>query len=552
MTIPSKILAAILFAGSAWTARADVFISDIAASASVNEWQPMDYELQDGACGRLVRTVWGTGNGKRVEIPLKVRGKYRIWLGMGGPYWDAYSCLVRLKGEPVPVRMNAAFHCKGVSAEAWQLGELEYRVAELDNPTLVLESLRGCNAALGWIRLERVDEIPEYAKSDLDLIATNDSFYPFESMDEFYAPIQRLAFSPVRKLFFCFGNGSQTFALPSAVAYAPSADGSFAYTSEYAQRAVQSFNRLYRAHPQMARELVDFAHARGMELHASFRTGCAVDHMRSPEWSAAAQPADYVRGIRRAENYCRLWDGTPVARYSYAVPAVQDFYLSFYREALASGADGLNLIFTRALPAVLFEPAFRSRFREKFGEEPSCTNDVRIAEVRCDILTDFLTRVRQVAGKRPLTLTIPGDGEEDRLFGLDVARLAKLGVVDEFLVSCDRLSPWTKIDFTKFDFGFFRRATAGTKAKFRVLHWRWWDGFEPRNLRKSLESGADGLALWDAASMSWQDWERIRRMTSDPSAAEKWAADHPDAKRVRLFKTLNGFDAVHHPWWSAF
>lgn len=61
----------------------------------------------------------------------------------------------------------------------------------------------------------------------------------------------------------------------------------------------------------------------------------------------------------------------------------------------------------------------------------------------------------------------------------------------------------------------------------------------------------DRILVGDAASRC--DWELIRRINGDDlSAAERWAAEHPDSWRVHRLSTVNNFDVLEHPWWLAF
>jgi len=335
----------------------DVRISHIAASATVNEWNAVPYETRDGIKGTLAYAPGTLPTGRRVEIPLKVRGNYRIWLALGGLRWSGTQVYVRLKGEPVPVRMAAAFNQKDAE-QRMQPGELEYREVELKgDETLVVEHITGNSGFLAWVRLEPIASVRTPCKKGPGMLSTIDAFYPYETIEQFFEPFWHVADSPVKRISFCVGNGSQTFAMPSQVAYATPYAEDLVYGRQYDKDAAKAFNRLYRTHPRLLHEAIDYAHGLGFEFHVAFRTGCFIDHMRFTEKAGSIEPGADAQNVRTPANCCRLWDGTPVARYSYASQEVQDFFLKFYAEALDSKADGIQARRTA------FISSSRGRFR---------------------------------------------------------------------------------------------------------------------------------------------------------------------------------------------
>lgn len=63
--------------------------------------------------------------------------------------------------------------------------------------------------------------------------------------------------------------------------------------------------------------------------------------------------------------------------------------------------------------------------------------------------------------------------------------------------------------------------------------------------RLAVDAGLAPACLWDGSFSPWQDWERIRRINGDDlSAAERWAAEHPDSWRVHRLRTVNNFDVL--------
>ena len=523
-------------------AQEEVLITDIAQRAGETAWRPMDYETRDGIRGTLLYAAWALPPLSQASLALPVRGRYRIYLGLAGtrvPMSTApFNILVRLGRDPAPVRIEAS---AGSDAGWWfQPVEVEWKTADLQNDTLVVQKPYDSRSLLAWVRLVPVDELETPPADGPRLIATNDAYRPADSFAELCAPFMRFAGGPVKGVYHCVGNGPFAFAVPSRFGMLPAFGPDARFENRYAADCARSFEKLHREHPRLVDELADFAHSIGLEYHVSFRTGCALELMEFSSPANRAEPVAAARGICRSENWCRLWDGTPVARPSYAKREVQEFFLSFYREMLTEKVDGINLIWIRALPAMLFEPAFRERFRAAYGEDLAREDDPRVIPLRKEIMTGFLRRVREIAGRKRVSVVVPARGSICESFGLDVARLAKEGVVDEFDVGDSLQTANHGESYDAIEFGYFREALKGTKAVFLPFHW-WCDG---ARVKAGLGKGASGAFLWDVGEKSWCDWRAFRSFFTDGNARPS-SSVHP-------LKTLDGFDAATYPWHVAY
>jgi hypothetical protein len=527
---------------------------DVGEKASRCDWELLSYETVDGATGQFAHVVATAEPGREVEIPLAAKGRYRIWLGAVAKRGFGYAMYVRLGREKYPDRMQVDFNVRDVPAENPVIGELEFDVADLDGDKLVVRNVPGSPGGIAWVRLEPVAEEPAPKRQKgAGMIATNDSYAPCHDREEFFSPFRHFAGSPVGKIFFCVVTGENSFPVRTKTGVNVKYDPSTPYPRAIDVEIANSCAKLAEGNPRLLEETVEYVHSLGMEIHAYFRPGAAVDFRRFWEKASDAEASAGGSVLYAPENHCRLWDGTAVGRPSYARKEVRDYVLRFCAELLGYGFDGINFAFTRALPATLFESAFRERFRAEYGEELKDKDDPRVLELRCRITGEFLAEVKKLLGERELSLTVLGSVERNREFGLDVAALAKAGTVDEFIIDGEDFRFPRKITVDKMDFESFRQATTGTKAKFRPQFTRWWNGLSEANFRKAAENGCAPACLWDGAHMPWQDWERIRRIDGDDfSAAERWAADHPDSWRVHRLKTVNHFDIVEYPWWLAF
>lgn len=535
----SLMICAASVSGSVSAGTNDVWLTDIASLSGDSSWRAMTYETCDGIKGTLLHASWGMDPCKPIRIPLGVRGRHRIFLGLAGmrgamSSQAPFSALVRLERDPAPVRIGSPANSRD-SGWWFQPVEVEWKTVDLADDTLIVARPGGCRTLLAWVRLEPVHGAPAPAPKKR-FVVSNDAYRPYDTMDELRAPIMRFADSSVRAIYYCVGNGPFTFAASSKVAYKGWDSEGHGFSNPYAAKCARTFDWLHRDHPRLVDELADFAHGVGLEFHVSFRTGCHLDFMRfdSPQNAFGAN----TNALFRAENHCRLWDGTPVTRLSYAHPDVQEFFLRFYAEQLTEKVDGINIIWIRAMPAMLFEQAFRDRFKRAYGEELSREDDPRIVALRKEIMTDYMRRVRGIAGGKRVSMVVPATGAICESFGLDIARLAREGIVDEFDVGDSLQTARHAESFAAIDFAYFRKALAGSGATFLPFLWT----CEAAKVRKSLAESASGALLWDAGDKLWSDWKEV-------DALETGGYSKPT---VHPFKMLDGYDAATYPWHVAY
>lgn len=531
----------------------EILITDIVSAADRNVWRSMSYETLDGFVGKMLYAPWGLKSRSPVRIPLHCRGRYRIFLGTAGTRYmlgsAPFKMLVRLERDVAPVIMDSEVLTQDAGWWA-QLCENEWKVADLDNDVLVVENLHGARGCLAWIRLVPTTDAPnENATPTHEMMATNDAYAPVEHLDELLARIMRFKDSPVKKILFCVGNGGYSFMVPSSCALTSAYDKGALYESEYARDCALSYEMLHRKYPNLLDILADFAHSIGLEFHVSFRTGCTVDCTRFSDFRNAADVSSDQRGVCRSENYCQLWNGRPVARFSYAKQEVQDYFIRFYSEMLTEKVDGINLIWIRALPAMLFEPAFRERFKEEYGEALSSPDDPRVVEMRKKIMLNFHRRVKRLAGGKKVSIFVPSTGEVCESFGLDVKKFAAEGLVDSVLIGDCMQNAQHREAFEDIDFDYFKTSCAGTKTDYRAFLW----AGELEKCQKAFSAGAAGVVFWDAAEKPWKSWELMQRMTdADGGRASEWLKRNPPHAAIHPLRKLNGFDAETYPWHVAY
>lgn len=523
----------------------NVILSDIAgtAQAATHGWVPLEYETMDGIQGTMVYAP-ATRILPELRIPLPVKGRYRIHLGLAasvpGSQQVTMGIRAKLERDPAFGRIIGW----GVNWW-WEMSENYWKSADLDHDTLVVANAPGMESGLAWVRLECIAaEQPAPLRT---MVTTNDGYAPYRSLEELYETFMPFADSPVKKIFFCVGHGDVAH-VASAVATVPEYSETEYYNREYDRDCVIRLGDLRRQYPDLVGRLADFVHKLGMEFHVSFRTGC----MYMPGWPAMVSRFY----IDHPELRCRHLDGGTVARLSYAAPPVQEHFLAFYREALQYDIDGLNLIWIRALPAMLFEEAFMAPFEREYGARPVRADDPRVLPFREKLMTGWLRRVRALLdqtgaarGRRlELSLTVPATEAVNREHGLNPAALARAGLADLFLVDGSLQVRSHEERLANIDLDYFRQACAETACGFlpKMSDATFDDAFVGY-YRNAMARGAAGVFLWDGTA-SWRSWNNIRQLTDrDGSRAQEWYNLHTPEMQTHLLKSLDGVDMDHYP-----
>ena len=261
------------------------------------------------------------------------------------------------------------------------------------------------------------------------------------------------------------------------------------------------------------RTVVEFAHTMGIEVHVS---------QRMEAFQCCPPFEEFFTGkFYRKHPECRCvdHDGREIARLSYAFPEVWKLVLSIFRElATEYDIDGINPIFNRGAPFLLYERPLVEGFRQETGLDPCQLDerDERYVRYRAKVMTHFMRALRQemdeIGAKRGRKIEISthvlNKEETNFFYGLDVPVWVEEGLIDN-LISY----PWRNEDI---DVEYFGRLTQGTPVKYypEVMPRR----MSPEEYRqRALQyyaAGADGLCFWDTNGRDpyKKEWSMIRRL----------------------------------------
>ena len=489
-------------------------------------WKLLPYEHADFS-GVMLGAI-GSRDAAPLRLPLKVRGWYDLYVGLYRTY-EEIGVQLRLTRDRsyrkfrVPVIYNFPTYFQVVEELFWKADDLtdqSIHIAplkvfntDIDN-YIAYFRLRPLSAArVRAIKRERESKQTRrlFAMTDhSDFIAT----YSITSRQDMAGEVDVYRNTDFAGICWEFIKGGQPVFPVAGVA-----ERDFPRNAMIPVSLYENYRRVWRhwkqpgKHPlRIARELTRSA---GLELHVSHRM-CEASQPPYEDFC----PTDFLRG--RFEQYCRLADGAPVQRYSYAKPALQDHMIRIYAEAARYGVDGFHMLTIRGGPMVLYEDEMIDRFRELYGKrtDPRTLplSDKRIFAVRAQLFGEYLRRLREAvhlaaraAGHKPPIISIHGlnNFQACRHFGIDFAAWAREGLVDR-IVACAWGAEWgsdTRHPWPDFDLAFYRRCVQGTKTQLYAQvppptsrraqtpencreHYR-------RRAEKLYAGGVEGLYFWD-------------------------------------------------------
>lgn len=485
-------------------------------------WKVLEYETKDGLKGKCISSLPDTG-APEVTLPLNARGWYAVYIGMGGMGRFAFG---QENEARIKLTDDAAFQHRRYSGARDDIDEVFFKAADLTGQDLHIAQMRMTAKIaelypdpsprqtvimyvklvpltfneVAWIKKERADP------STKKLIATMDAFswiyrnYP-TTKAEFLEDFEHYRYSDFGTLSWqIIGGGLVNY--PSKLGTIPGelTEDASRTGDGYVTKSIQKFIADGEDHTKLA---VEAARSMNKKIYIGFR---------AEAFQATPSFEDYFtsRFYRDHPEY-RAYDrdGTPAMRMSYAVPEVREHIYGILREVLQYQPDGIEIIYFRGLPLMLWEDAFSDRFKEKYGADAKKVpeNDPRLYELRSEIMTGFMSDVRKLLddvqkeqGRKQryeLMVDVVHTENDNRKFGLDVERWVKEGMIDKIGIFPAAFHTDTR---KPVDMKWFAKITTGTKVEVypMMVAWRL-SSYEDAiaAARDYYAEGAAGLEFWD-------------------------------------------------------
>ena len=527
-------------------------------------WYTLPYETRDGIKGVML------GKGELthppdVDLPLGAKGWHAIYLGVhrGGigvppSFSDPFGLKVKLSDESLfdEVRpsvtdepaMNTAVAGSGTGIEEffWKASDLNGQDLTISYPRIDLRTM----AQLAFVRLVPMTEeqVEEYRHAtggpDTRVLAaefdghSGSFFHGVQTVDDLLEIYEPLRDTDVGKLFLGTGGiGAGSMFYPTKVGEMYGA-GEEAFHTEQGRRIVESLRNYVSRGIDPVKVRVEHVQSMGIEVYLGFRMGTMA--MAPP---TGIESVGFWRD--HPELRCRDREGNSIIRLSMAHPEVRKFYIDLFLELADYGVEGVQLIYTRRAPFVLFEPRVIEDFRNEYGVDPrelpedpegrgplfsdypgdsdyaaglEYAQDERLERHWANYMTTFMRELRQAldsrrrrdGGRLGVVANVPHNAAHNRAASLDLETWAQEGLVDILV------PPTSSYAVNVIDYDYFRSVTEGTSCVFYA-------DILPRHMpaqdyvkaaRQAYDGGAAGLSFWDSQGriITKSQWNTIRRL----------------------------------------
>lgn len=542
----------------------DILLSNPGELAAENAQYPgvtefyrlLPYETE--AIRGVMLAMGGSSSAPPAAVPLKCRGRYKIYLALFSGFYQNPEVRVKLQDEAEfqtlsLIRTNhEEFYDSAVS-----LYEVFWKEADLDEHFLVMD---GClqkgrlPSAIAYIRLEECTAHAE-PKKPVPLAITADGwgafgYQPHHRAEDMLVNFEKIPDNLNIRLLF-WGNGVGDWCnYPTKV-------GNYfsKYTSKIditaddmntLQQNIQIWQKENWDSMAIARE---YAKKRGWEFHVYIRMqGFGVLYPKG-----MLVQSDFFAA--HPEYYCRDKQGVPVCKLSYAYPAVQEHMLALIEEILTYQPDGICLNFTRGLPMVLYEDVLVEKYQALYHQDPRLLpeDEPRWLALQKDTVTAFIQKVKKVLNGRRLSVMVPGDPQDAEKYALDIPRWVKEGYIDDLAVAGTRYNAHDVHvdDPAALNFDAYASLEGRSNIRLMPLLYPW--GFAENRLgdwlriyKHAAENGADFLGFWDAEINPLQRLPKLE-ILNDIESFEK---ENPLIYRKIPLKTFQGFRADRYHYFE--
>lgn len=208
-------------------------------------------------------------------------------------------------------------------------------------------------------------------------------------------------------------------------------------------------------------------------------------------------------------------DGRRIARLSYAYPEVREHIYSIVDELVRYQPDGINLIFCRGIPCVLYEEPFLREFRSRHGQDARKLPEdhADILALRADVMGRFMRELRQRTRVDPnrrveISAIVLSNQAANRFHGLDVVRWAEERWVDE--ISPSVYTAYRGITEPQCAYLVKPCRESGCRLVVNMLPRSMTPSeYVPKALRYRAE-GAQGFSFWDTDTQKATEWALLR------------------------------------------
>ena len=438
--------------------------SALSPHARHGAWRTINYETDTFRGTMLVATE--ESNAPDVTYPVKRTGWHEIYIGIyRRPFGQPKYVQAKLTDDPAFTALAGLPGDKD-HQETW-IDEIFWKTADLTGRGIILRQIRLPSVRHAWVAYIKLVPLSDEQVAGLHadrrrqdtkrLFVHTDAHFSdvTGSKEELLKHLEPLRHTDVARIYWEAGGGDRVL-YSSKIAQDHSAllldargADSVSLPRKIDRQWAQTWAAYRRNGVDSLRVAAEFAHAIGVELHASYRTGGFV----------YPPPHDELYGgfaRKHPELHCVDRDGTKLPRISYAFPETRRYVISLFREMAEYPIDGVCVLYNRRPPLVAYEAPLVEGFKSRFGEDPRSLDprDERWLKYRSEVLTQFMRELRaeldavgreQKRAQRLAISAVVSRAEENVLHGMDLRTWIKEGLVDTIIPysSSIRLNSYT-------------------------------------------------------------------------------------------------------------
>lgn len=391
----------------------------VSASITLDKWRVMEYETAKYSGTMLYATPECMP--KDVTIPLNLKGKYYVYLGMFKGKGSTPMVSLRLTSEDEIFLVTPETRYQWTPLET--AVEYFWREVELNGEGLVLSKPKDYlphHTALAWIRLVPVTR--EFPKKNPLIAYHLDSDY--FSDDDYKTPNSITGFIDYYK------DGGADVILQET----------FAHTSNVIEnldhriyKRAGNFVNFHKHKKDFEKALIKKAHDIGAKIYGTYR-------LQAGEFVAPSDSTGinyvFAEDFSDVKEYsCVSRDGRVLGMASYAYENVRKKMINSLLNILSVGYDGLSLVFNRGT-FVAFEQPVLDKVKELYGVDARTLpmKDERYKKVACSFVTEFMRELNKAVidkfgQKKDINVIVFFTPEESENNGFDVKTWVNEGLV---------------------------------------------------------------------------------------------------------------------------
>ncbi len=490
-------------------------------------WRTIPWKARNGsqhAAGTILYAGPET-NAPAFTIDPQLKGPHEIFIGLPTSlvYENPNALRIKFDNDPcyVPLGLDGGAARNSIQDCRFRAAEMTGRSIQIATADLVHTK----SAAVAYIRAVPIAEsrLDKNQGGGARMVALNDGFsYLWErgpcAEDRLWEEILPYRDSGYKALQFCI-TGADHCNYPTKVGTLIG-DGIEDYPRVGDRYYTECVKNFFAHGIDPVASTMKFTRSIGLEYHLALRVEAfdgppAFDYMFRSKFSAA-----------HPELRCIDRDGRKIIRMSYAFPEVREHMLAIVDELAQYKPEGINFIFPRANPYVMYEEPFLREFRQRHGTDarklPEFHPDV--VALRCDIINRFIGEVRRHVPKpMEFSAIVLADRESNYNFGLDVINWVRQGLVDEISPSVWN-GAHAQIDP---HIGYLVDAC-------RASHCRLVPNMLPRKYSPSdyiqkaqefFDAGAQGISMWDLNGhhQRSEEWALLKAVGHLPQMPDRGA-----------------------------